>query len=184
MSASILFSIHYCHHQDECGPRGYDPEYCPPGVAETKILQSTALLQQYFSTCFLGELGPLPPNLINPDANVTYIGQKCAYPYGTICCQVSLNFIQLYTSYYSSLCLNSLTTTWINQQPPGVQWIDTETGVVNFVEVENSLEINTHQVSYFWKRRVGCDFWIDYVEYREPNCTALLYVQPCESCNG
>jgi hypothetical protein len=37
-------------------------------------------------------------------------------------------------------------------------------------------------VSYFWKRRSGCDFWVDHVEYREPNCTSLLYALPCESC--
>jgi hypothetical protein len=145
------------------------------------------LLQEYFSTCFEGKLGPLPPNLINPDANITHIGQSCPDPYRELCCQFSGNFIGMYTSYYNIYCGISVTTTWINQQPPSVLWTDLETGVVTFVTVENfqalnSSDLNPHQVSYFWKRRSGCDFWVDHVEYREPNCTSLLYALPCESC--
>jgi hypothetical protein len=135
-------------------------------------------MQQYLSSC---PLGPFPSALVNPFATVGLYTHNCQNG-NPSCCYYNMNFQSWALDYYTALCLAPATVTWINQQPPSAQFLGNGTAIVTFVEVDNTLALSTNQVRFYWQRRVGCDYWLQYVERKDVTCSSYVSVPPCDNC--
>lgn len=84
---------------------------------------------------------------------------------------------------YSGLCQVSIPITWINQQPPSAEILCNGTAAVTFVEVRHTaLTLDTHQIRYYWQRRIGCDYWLQYVESKDVSCPVFDDLPACSNC--